>query len=142
MKTILFFTTIVGLYYLLASPYYYRSISEMELDIKPEYVILGTSLIFAAITVFAANFFYNRKEEGFFFELTPNRPICSKNTTGRPIGFEFTPQELRTNPGTCGPTCGYDGFLAANVCQTCTAGGCTCCNQQKQVEEKFRYFRR
>lgn len=124
----LFFLTIVGLYYLLASPYYYGAIKDMEIDVNPQYIVFATALVFATLVIFAANFFFNRKDEGFFFELTPNRPVCSKNTNGRPIGFEYTPQEERFNPGPCGATCGYDGFLAHNVCETCRAGGCTCCN--------------
>jgi hypothetical protein len=91
-----------------------------------------------ALIVLIASFTYNQKEN-FFFEVTKDRPRCSKILSGRPIGFEFTSDNDRfcycNQPIQNPQQWGWDGYLAATVKQDCQTGGCVLPGQPTQPQD-------
>jgi hypothetical protein len=138
MKSLLLFVIILGLYYIFGSPYYYDFVRNLGIEVSERNVVLGTGVVFAAFIILLATFTYNQREN-FFFELTPNRPKCSKILSGRPIGFEFTPDADRicycNQPVKDPSTMGYDGYLAHTVKQDCRTGGCILPGQPTQPQD-------
>ena len=136
MKSVMLFFAVFGLFLLFSN---FDYLKDFKLGLNSKQLQFFNSAIFAVFVVIIANFI-NTSKEGFFFTLTPNRPVCSKMTVGRPIGFEFTPDAERGCPQNCckpvGPRYGWDGFLAHNVGQTCQAGGCTRCDLKNPYQNK------
>jgi hypothetical protein len=138
MKTLILYVIVLGLYYLLGSPYYYQFIYNMKPKISGPTIVALTGVVFAALIVLIASFTYNQKEN-FFFEVTKDRPRCSKILSGRPIGFEFTSDNDRfcycNQPIQNPQQWGWDGYLAATVKQDCQTGGCVLPGQPTQPQD-------
>jgi hypothetical protein len=134
MKSLILFILVLGLYFIFGSPYYYDILYNLDIDLSDRNIVILTGIIFAALTVLISNFIYNQRE-GFFFTLTPDRPRCNKITSGRPIGFEFTPDQDRicysNQPIKDDSTLGYDGYLSNSVKKDCVTGGCVLPNKQQ-----------
>jgi len=137
LKGLLYFIISAALFYLMANPYFYQYLNAVTHQKVPKQkAVLITSLIFAGLLVLITGSLLNIKE-GFYFEVSPNRPKCAKGFVGRPASFQYSSDADRYGDwnrqnydvmDNCGdlknkePACiGRDGFLLPinNVGNTC-----------------------
>lgn len=137
LKTLLFFVITAILFYFMANPYFYQYLNAVTKNKVPKQkAVMITALLFASLLVLVSGSLLNIKE-GFFFEVSPNRPRCGKGLVGRPASFQYSSDADRYGDwnrqtydiiDNCGdlkdksPECvGRDGFLGPviNVGSTC-----------------------
>jgi hypothetical protein len=90
LKSLLLFVVIAGLFYFMANPYFYQYLNAVTKNKVPKQkAVMVTAVIFAALLMMIMSSFLNIKE-GFYFEVSPNKPRCSKGLVGRPSYFQYS----------------------------------------------------
>lgn len=119
----LLYLLIAVFYYLFNTPYYQ---SKIQNQFPQKYKEIISALLFALLVIIFVVLLHS-SNEGFLFQVTPGRPICNKALSGRPIGFEFTPDQDRWRDQKVNiARYGWDGFLAPNIYSKCKVNGCYC----------------